>query len=294
MLRRQAARSDLHDCAVADAGRRNLGGTDDGLIQLTRDEGKTWENVTPPELTPWSKVTHIEASHSDAGKAYAAVDRHRLEDLQAVFVPDEGFREDLAARFEWDSGRKFFELRAGRSESRKGLLYACTEKGVYVSFDDGDNWQPLQFNLPMTSVRDLVVHGDDLVIATFGRSFWVLDDVTPLRQMELRRWQPRTRGCSGRRQRIECGRVRIRARLFRLDEPQAENPPNGAVVDYYLKGKADGGRATGDFRREGKLVRRFASTEFPRRIKNLQLYGLRRLLPLSSSPPPPQLAGSPL
>jgi photosystem II stability/assembly factor-like uncharacterized protein len=234
-------------------------GTDDGLVQLTRDEGKTWNDVTPKELTPWSKVTHIAASRFDAGKAYAAVDRHRLEDLQAYLYRTK------------DSGKTWQRVSNGIPEGSflncvredpkvAGLLYGCTEKGVYVSFDDGDDWQLLQFNLPTTSVRDLVVHGDDLVIATFGRSFWVLDDVTPLRQWSAKvasaeAWlfEPQTA------YRVRPGSDEGTPIPF--DEPQAENPPTGAVLDYYLKEKQTEPVQLEIFDAAGKSVRRFASTD---------------------------------
>src|SRR6266849_5038220 len=156
-------------------------GTDDGLIQVTQDEGKTWKNVTPAEITPWSKVTHIEASHFDAGTAYAVVDRHRLEDLQAYLYRTRDFGKTWLRASRGIPEGSFLNC-VREDPARKGLLYACTEKGVFVSFNDGEDWQPLQLNLPTTSVRDLAVHADDLVIATHGRSFWVLDDITPLRQ----------------------------------------------------------------------------------------------------------------
>src|SRR6266404_6707691 len=157
-------------------------GTDDGLIQLTRDEGKTWSNVTPAELTPWSKVTLIEASHFDAGTAYAAVDRHRLEDLHAYLYRTRDFGKSWQRTASGIPEGSFLNC-VREDPLRKGLLYACTEKGVYVSFNEGDSWQSLQLNMPTTSIRDLVVQGDDLVIATHGRSFWILDDATPLREM---------------------------------------------------------------------------------------------------------------
>src|SRR5260370_2999655 len=156
-------------------------GTDDGLIQLTQDEGKTWENVTPPELTPWSKVTHIEASHSDAGTAYAAVDRHRLDDYQAYLYRTRDFGKTWQRTPRGIPEGSFLNC-VREDPVRKGLLYACTEKGVYVSFNDGDGWESLQLNLPVTSCRYLVVHANDLVVANFVRSYWILDDVTPLRQ----------------------------------------------------------------------------------------------------------------
>ena len=127
-------------------------GTDDGQIQLTQDEGKTWENVTPPELTPWSKVTHIEASHSDAGTAYAAVDRHRLDDYQPYLYRTRDFGKSWQRTSNGIPEGSFLNC-VREDPARKGLLYACTEKGVYVSFNDGDDWQSLQLNLPPASMR---------------------------------------------------------------------------------------------------------------------------------------------
>jgi photosystem II stability/assembly factor-like uncharacterized protein len=234
-------------------------GTDDGLVHLTHDEGKTWSDVTPKELTPWSKVTHMAASRFDAGKAYAAVDRHRLEDLHPYLYRTKDFGKTWQRVSNGIPEGSF--LNCIREDPKvAGLLYACTEKGVYVSFDDGGDWAPLQFNLPTTSVRDLVVHDDDLVIATFGRSFWVLDDVTPLRQWSAKvasadAWlfEPQT-----------AYRVRPGADQgtpIPLDEPQAENPPTGAVLDYYLKEKQTETVQLEIFDAAGKLVRRFASTD---------------------------------
>jgi photosystem II stability/assembly factor-like uncharacterized protein len=234
-------------------------GTDDGLIHVTKDEGANWKEVTPKELTSWSKVTHIEASHFADGKAYAAVDRHRLEDLKAYLYRTKDFGKTWEMVSRGIPEGSF--LNCVREDPKvAGLLYACTEKGVYVSFDDGDNWAPLQFNLPTTSVRDLVVHGDDLVIATFGRSFWVLDDVTALRQWSAKvadadAWlfNPQT-----------AYRVRPGADQgtpIPLDEPQAENPPTEAILDYYLKEKPTEPVSLEIYDAAGKLVRRFASND---------------------------------
>lgn len=234
-------------------------GTDDGLIHVTRDEGKTWTNVTPPALTSWSKVTHIAASHFDAAKAYAAVDRHRLEDLKPYLYRTKDFGKTWELTSRGIPEGSF--LNCVREDPKvAGLVYACTEKGVYVSFDDGDNWQPLQFNLPTTSVRDLVVHGDDLVIATFGRSFWVLDDITPLRQWSAKvasadAWlfEPATA------YRVRPGTDQGTPVPF--DEPQAENPPTGAVLNYYLNEKQTAPVVLEISDAAGKLVRRFASND---------------------------------
>jgi len=239
-------------------------GTDDGQIQLTPDEGKNWENVTPKELTPWSKVTHIEASHSDAGTAYAAVDRHRLEDYQPYLYRTRDFGKSWQRVSNGIPDGSFLNC-VREDPFRKGLLYACSEKGVYVSFDDGDDWQSLQLNLPTTSVRDLVVHEDDLVIATFGRSFWVLDDVTPLRQID-----PRLAAADVWLYRPETA-YRVRqgndeSTPVPDDEALAANSPNGAVLDYYLKEKSTGPIQLEIFNSEGRLVRRFASDDQPPKV----------------------------
>ena len=234
-------------------------GTDDGLIQLTQDDGKTWTNVTPPEVTAWSKITHLEASHSDPATAYAAVDRHRLEDLQPYLYRTRDFGKTWRRVSSGIPEGSFLNC-VREDPARKGLLYACTEMGVYVSFNDGEAWQPLQLNLPTTSVRDLVVHGDDLVIATHGRSFWILDDATPLRQMsagvaaaDVWLFRPAT-ACRVRKGSDQGTPVP-------LDEPLAENPPSGAVIDYYLKEKAKAPVRLEIFDHDGQLVRRFSSDD---------------------------------
>jgi photosystem II stability/assembly factor-like uncharacterized protein len=238
-------------------------GTDDGFIQLTQDEGKTWENVTPPELTPWSKVTHIEASHSDAGTAYAAVDRHRLDDYQAYLYRTRDFGKTWQRVSGGIPDGSFLNC-VREDPARKGLLYACTEKGVYVSFDDGDDWQSLQLNLPVTSVRDLVVHENDLVVATFGRSFWILDDVTPLRQFDSHvaaadGWLFRPQTAIRMRPGSDQGTP------VPMDETLAANPPEGAVLDYFLRDKPSAPIQLEIFDSEGKLVRRFASDDVLRK-----------------------------
>ncbi len=157
-------------------------GTDDGLIQLTRDDGKSWEDVTPKPMTAWSRVTMLEASHFDAGSAYASVDRHQLQDFEPYIYRTRDFGKS------WQLITR--GLPAGvyvhtvkEDPSRRGLLFAGTERGAFLSFDDGDQWHPLQLNLPVTSVRDFEVYQNDLIVATHGRGFWVIDDISALRQL---------------------------------------------------------------------------------------------------------------
>ncbi len=158
-------------------------GTDDGLIWLTTDGGAHWNNVTPPQLSAWQKVSVLEASHFDAQTAYAAINTLRLDDLRPHIYRTR------------DSGKTWTEITNGIPENenvnavredpkRKGLLFAGTERAVYVSFDDGDHWQSLRLNMPATSVRDLTIKDNDLAVGTHGRGFWILDDITPLRQLD--------------------------------------------------------------------------------------------------------------
>ena len=212
-------------------------GADTGLIQLTRD-GRTWKNVTPPGLSDWSKVSLIEASHFDPAVAYAAVDRSRLSDYKPYIYRTKDYGKTWLLLAKGIGSGAF--VRAIREDPvRRGLLFAGTELGVYVSFNDGDDWQPLQHNLPTTSVRDLAIHNDDLIVATHGRSFWVLDNITPLRQAS---------------EKVEASAAYLYkpAVATRIDndtfpgtplppeEPTAENPPDGVYVDYFLRSAATG------------------------------------------------------
>ncbi|MGC2820155.1 MAG: hypothetical protein WA198_10750, partial [Candidatus Sulfotelmatobacter sp.] len=233
-------------------------GSDTGLIHLTRDGGKNWKDVTPPGLSPWSKISFIEASHFDPAVAYAAVDRSRLDDRTPYLYRTRDYGATWQLITNGISAPAF--LRGIREDpEKKDLLFAGTEFGVYVSFDAGDHWQPLQLNLPITSVRDLTIHGDDLVIATHGRSFWILDDITPLRQA------------------LEAGKANSfylyqPAQAYRIDndsfpgtplppeEPTAQNPPAGATIDYFLQSPAS--NVTLEiFDPQQKLVRKFLSED---------------------------------
>jgi photosystem II stability/assembly factor-like uncharacterized protein len=214
-------------------------GTDDGLIWNTTDDGAHWNNLTPPVLTAWSKISQIEAGHFDVNTAYASVDRHRLADYNAyIYRTHDGGKTWMKISDGIPGGA--FVNSVKEDPKVKGLLYAATELRVYVSFDDGDHWQPLQLNMPATSVRDLVVHGDDLDVATHGRGFWVLDQMTALRQLAEKGaeivsspvylFQPGTSLAlvPG----VEDGTP------LPPEEPQEKNPPGGVLAYYWLKDAA--------------------------------------------------------
>jgi len=232
-------------------------GTDDGLIKRSGDDGKTWEDVTPKELTPWSKVVMIEASHFNAEEAYAAIDRHRLTDNEPYIYRTK------------DGGKTWQKITTGlpagvylqtikEDPKKQGLLVAGTELGVFASFDDGDNWQSLQLNLPATSNRDVAFKDNDLIVATHGRGFWVLDDISALRQ---------------------AADVKSDTHLFvpgdailfpqptddgtptQKDEAWAENPPTGAIVDYYLKTASSGPVTIEILNAAGTVVRHYSSSD---------------------------------
>lgn len=231
-------------------------GTDDGLVWTTRDAGAHWQNVTPPELESWSKVGVIEASHYDTRSAYIAIDRHRVDDPHPYIyrTHDAGTHWTRISDGIEDDGRVNAVNVVREDPVRRGLLYSGTERGVYFSIDDGDHWQPLQANLPRTSVRDIEVHGNDLVIATHGRGFWIMDDVTPLRALKD--------AAAGVRLIRPATAVRVRPSGFMgtpvpLDEPRGANPPAGAVIDYVLVDASPVTLTITDSR--GALVRRFNS-----------------------------------
>jgi photosystem II stability/assembly factor-like uncharacterized protein len=256
-------------------------GTDDGLVHITKDGGKTWQNITPQVPTNekndfwmWSKISQIDASHSDKNTAYIAVNRIRLDDQRPHI-----FRTK-------DSGKTWQKIVKGlpnepintvrEDPKRKGLLFAGSENAVYVSFDDGENWQTLRLNMPATSIRDLVIKDDDIVVGTHGRSFWILDDITPLRQItpdlaqnDVILYKPQ-----------DTYRVRWSTYSdtpITQEEPQGQNPPDGAIINYYLKEKLNSPVILEIFDVSGKSVRKFSSEDKPYELPdlNIPLYWIR-------------------
>ncbi|MBV8529933.1 MAG: hypothetical protein JO104_01330, partial [Candidatus Eremiobacteraeota bacterium] len=243
-------------------------GTDDGYIWTTNDDARSWHNVTPPALTPWSKVGIIEASHFDAATAYAAVDRHRLDDYKPyIYRTTDGGANWTAVANGIPDGSFVNAVR--EDPVRRGLLYAGTERGVYVSFDDGASWQPLQLNLPVTSIRDIAVGGNDLVIATHGRAFWVMDDVTPLRQERDAIAASR----SGQSAYLFAPATAYRVRPgsqegtpLPLDEPQVDDAPVGLYIDYYLADVPHTPVVIEILATDGSVARRWSSAEPPKPV----------------------------
>jgi photosystem II stability/assembly factor-like uncharacterized protein len=260
-------------------------GTDDGLIHRTADGGKNWTDVTPKTLTPWQKVSILDAGHFDKDTAYAAINTLRLDDLRPHIYRTH------------DSGATWTEITRGIPENentdvvredteRRGLLFAGTERAVYVSFDDGDHWQSLRLNMGATSIRDLIIKGDDLCVGTHGRGFWILDDITPLRQLQefvikspAHLFKPEPA-------------VRVRWNTnsdtpLPPDVAAGENPPDGAVIDYYI-GSAGGGPITLEIKdANGTVVRRYTSDDVPpadETLLNIPPYWIR---------PPQKLSGDP-
>lgn len=222
-------------------------GTDDGLIHLTVDGGKNWKDITPREVTPWSKVSQLEAGHFDNNTCYAAINRIRLDDQRPHI---------LRTR---DGGRHWQEIVTGLPNEpintvredplQPGLLFAGSENAVYVSFDDGDHWQSLRLNMPATSIRDLVIKDDDIVVGTHGRSFWILDNITPLRGIVQAGVGTDGNANSELTQNVQLfqpqSAIRVRWNLntdtpLPQEEPAGQNPPEGAIIDYFLPEKAAG------------------------------------------------------
>jgi photosystem II stability/assembly factor-like uncharacterized protein len=229
-------------------------GTDDGLVQVTRDGGQHWVNVTAKEFGEWSLVSIIEASPHAAGSAYVAIDRHRLDDHRPYLFKTADF------------GKSWTKITTGLPDKscvhtvredpkRKGLLFAGTEHGVFVSFDDGAHWRSLKLNLPATPVHDLMVKNDDLILATHGRSFWILDGISALRQMEsataseeVYLYQPSVT-------------IRYRGAGFTLPAtvPVGANPATGVVIDYFLKSAPKEGITLEILDAKGAVVRKYSS-----------------------------------
>ena len=243
-----------------DAG-RIWAGTDDGLIHVTADGGKTWRDVTPPDLKPWAKVSIMDASHFDPLTAFAAIDTMRLDDTRPhLYRTRDGGNSWTAINAGIPDGGVTRVIR--EDPKRKGLLFAGTEQAVYISFDDGDHWRSLRGNMPATSIRDLVIKGDDLVVATHGRGFWILDDVTPFRQVsdavlsadaylfapqEAMRWRWNTWTDTP----------------LPPDEPAGQNPPDGAIIHYFLKRAVTGPVILEIVAASGAVVRTYSTNDPP-------------------------------
>jgi hypothetical protein len=234
-------------------------GTDDGLIQVTRNGGKSWTNVTPPEVGPWAKVSIMDASHADANTAYAAINTFHLDDLRPHI-----FRTR-------DGGKSWAEIVGGIADGavintvkedpkRKGLLFAGSETQVWFSLDDGDHWHSLRLNMPATSIRDLVIKDDDVALGTHGRGFWILDDITALRQ-----WNEKAATDAVTLFKPQVA-TRVRYSMYTdtpvpPDEPWAENPPDGAVINYHLKNDVSGPVTLEVLTLAGRVVRKYSSTD---------------------------------
>ena len=250
-------------------------GSDDGLLHITRDGGKNWKNITPPEVTDWSKVSQLDAGHFDNNTCYAAINRIRLDDLRPHILRTH------------DGGKSWQEITAGIPNNepintvredplQKGLLYAGSENAVYVSFDDGDHWQSLRLNMPATSIRDLVVKDDDLVIGTHGRSFWILDNITPLRQHTSA-----TKDATGMILYKPQAAYRVRWNMntdtpLPQEEPAGQNPPDGAMIDYVLRNDA-GSISLEILDKDGNVVRTYLQNEQAPDVSgvNIPLYWVR-------------------
>jgi photosystem II stability/assembly factor-like uncharacterized protein len=231
-------------------------GTDDGLIQITRDAGKNWSNVTFKDLPEWSRVSQIDASPFDAGTAYVAIDRHQNDDLHPHIYKTSDYGKSWTTIVKGIPDTTF--VRAVREDPKKrGLLYAGTEMGVFVSFNDGADWRPLQLNLPRAPIHDLIVKNDDLVVATHGRSFWILDDLTPVRQFtddiakkDVHLYTPQT----AYRMQNPGGEDRPKKPVL-----TGQNPPPGAVIDFFVKDVPKGETAIEILDAQGQVIRKYSS-----------------------------------
>jgi photosystem II stability/assembly factor-like uncharacterized protein len=258
LFRRASAISALAPSSLADG--LIWAGTSNGLIHITRNGGTNWQDVSPPGLLPGSSILTLEASHHDPGTAYAAVSLMGTSHPSILSTHDFGHSwQTITTGLPNSSNVNVVREDLGRA----GLLYAGTDlDGVFVSFDDGTHWQSLQLNLPPAPVRDLALHGDDLVVATFGRSLWILDNITPLRQYSagiaqsnVFFYQPQTA-------------VRVRwdqnqDTPLPIETPVGQNPPDGAILDYFLKSVPSSEITLEIHDAQGNLVRRYSSTAPP-------------------------------
>ena len=233
-------------------------GTDDGLVQVTRDAGKHWQNVTPKGMPEWIQVNSIDVSPHDKGTAYVAATMYKWDDFRPYLYKTTDYGKTWT-RIDNGIPANAFTRVVREDPSRRGLLYAGTETGLYVSFDDGSRWQPLQLNLPVVPITDLTVKEGDLVVATQGRSFWILDDLTPLRD-----YKP---GIGGERVHLFAPRPAVRMGGGDDDDEgsartSGKNPPNGAVVSYWLKEKpAEKQPLTVEFLEGEKVLRTYTSAK---------------------------------
>jgi photosystem II stability/assembly factor-like uncharacterized protein len=229
-------------------------GSDDGLVHVTRDGGKSWQEVTPKDIPAWSRIDLIDPSPHDAGTAYLAADRSRWDDFHPYLYKTTDYGQTWTKITDGLPDNVF--THAIREDTvRKGLLFAGTETGIWVSFDDGARWQSLQLDLPTVPVHDMTIHGNDLIVATHGRSFWILDDITPLREMtseienaEVHLFKPEMA-------------YRFRGPSFRLPGAFAagENPPSGAIIDYTLKTAPKDPIALEILDSKGRVIRKYSS-----------------------------------
>jgi photosystem II stability/assembly factor-like uncharacterized protein len=260
-------------------------GSDDGLIHTTSDGGAHWTDVTPPDLRshPWSKISIIDAGHFDGNTAYAAVNTIRLDDHRPHIYRTH------------DGGKTWTQVVTGIADSavvnvvredpkRKGLLYAGTENQVWVSFDDGDHWSSLRLNMPATSIRDLIIKDDDIAVGTHGRSFWILDDVAALRQLSANTAAtPATLFRPAAAYRFRWSKYPDTP--IPPDEPWAQNPPDGAIIDYYL-GTDAGDAHLEILERNGRVIRAYSSRDTsmaPTDVGNTPAYWIRPTRVLSSA-----------
>ncbi|MBZ5583487.1 MAG: glycoside hydrolase [Acidobacteriia bacterium] len=260
-------------------------GTDDGLIHLTTDGGRNWNDVTPPQLVPWAKVSIIDAGHFDPNTAYAAINTFRLDDLRPhIFRTHDGGKTWTEIVSGIPAGAAVNAVR--EDPQTRGLLFAGSENQVYVSFDEGDHWQSLRLNMPASSIRDLAIKDDDLIAATHGRGFWILDDITPLRQLNAQ--------IAGAPAFLFKPQDAIRVRWnmntdtpLPPDEPAGQNPPDGAILDYYLASAASAPVTLEILDGAGALVRRYSSADpldpIPANL-NIPTYWVRPPRSLSAAP----------